>query len=71
MKIIKNKHSSKEYFSKIDFGEIIEENSDLYLVIDSDEDNFNAVNIRNGKMRSFEEFDLVIHHKNAELVVNN
>ena len=44
MKIVKNEHSLTEYFSKIELGEIIEYEDDIYLTID-DIDNFNAVNI--------------------------
>lgn len=70
MKIVKNEHSLTEYFSKIELGEIIEYEDDIYLTIE-DIDNFNAVNIKDGHLYRFEDFDLVIHHENAELVINN
>ena len=67
---MKNEHSLTEYFSKIELGEIIEYNGEFFLTIE-DIDNFNAVNIKNGRLHTFENFDLVIHHENAELIVNN
>ena len=70
MKIVKNEHSLTEYFSKIELGEIIEYENEIYLTID-DIDNFNAVNIKNGHLHTFENFDLVIHHEKAELIINN
>lgn len=70
MKIVKNEHSLTEYFSKIELGEIIECENEIYLTID-DINNFNAVNIKDGHLYTFEDFDLVIHHENAELVINN
>ena len=70
MKLVKNEHSLTEYFSKIELGEIIEYENEIYLTID-DIDNCNAVNIKNGRLHQFEDFDLVIHHEKAELVINN
>ena len=70
MKIIKNENSLTEYFSKVDLGEIIEYENDIYLTINTIS-NFNAVNIKNGHLHVFENFDLVIHHGNAKLIINN